>query len=53
MPDSPFFREKRNSSLPIPIGETIPTPVIQIRSFVAISHPPLPRQERVGVRGII
>src|SRR4030043_1109887 len=34
MPDFPFFREERNSSFPIPIGETTPIPVIQIRSDV-------------------
>jgi hypothetical protein len=36
IPDFPFFKEKRNSSLPIPMGETTPIPVIQIRSFFAI-----------------
>src|SRR4030042_4225448 len=34
MPDFPFFKDERNSSFPIPIGETTPIPVTQIRSDV-------------------
>jgi hypothetical protein len=39
MPDFPFFKEKRNSSFPIPIGETTPIPVIQIRSIMLFPGP--------------
>jgi hypothetical protein len=37
MPDRPFLKEERNSSFPIPIEETTPIPVMQIRRDIAIS----------------
>ena len=58
MPDRPFFKEKRNSSLPIPIEEMTPTPVMQMRSTIVLYEkryappsPPFHRGERDGVRG--